>query len=286
MLNIKSYIILFLGLIILAISSCVPPEDEAGENDILLAKVYNKPLYLSDMEGMVPRTATPTDSTLIVNAFTDRWVKENLMIYEAERNIRKDLNIDELVRDYRASLILHDYEKNLAESELDSVITNEELMKYYDDYKSHFQLEGTIRMCKFMKLPSNAPNMKRVSKWWDDNDDEEYLELLTEYSEDNAVVYQLADNVWLTVDELEKNFPSSIISSLKTGEKLEESEGDFKYFVEVLETKSKNSEPPMAYIRERASNFILHNRKVDLVYKKREELFQNAERKGHVKYYN
>lgn len=286
MLNIKSYIILFSGLMILAVSSCVPPEDEMAGNDVLLAKVYNKPLYLSELEDMIPRTATPSDSTLIVNAFTDRWVKENLMIYEAERNIRKDLNIDELVRDYRASLILHDYEKNLAESELDSTITNEELMKYYEDYKSHFQLESTIRMCKFIKLPTNAPNLKKVSKWWDENDDEETIEMLTEYSEDNAIVYQLADSIWLTVEDLEKNFPSSIISSMKEGKKLEESEGDFKYFVEVLEVKSKNSDPPVAYIKERASNFILHNRRVELVYKKREELFQDAERKGHVKYFN
>lgn len=283
--NIKSYIILICGITALTISSCVPPDEEAGANDILLAKVYNKPLYLSELDGMVPRTATPTDSTLIVNAFTDRWVKENLMLYEAERNIRKDLNIDKLVRDYRASLILHDYEKNLAESELDSTITQEELMEYYESYKSHFQLEGTIRRCKFVKVPKNAPSLKKIAKWLDSNDEEDFA-TLSEYCEENALVYQLTDSIWLTRDALERDFPSSVISDMKEGEELDETEGDFRYFVKVLETKSKNSDPPVAYIRDRASNFILHNRKVDLVQKKKEDLFQNAERKGHVKYFN
>lgn len=281
----KNIIILFLGIIILAVSACVPPSQEVIEGDILLAKVYNKPLYLSELDGMIPRTASASDSTLIVNAFTDRWVKENLMLYEAERNMPKDLDIDELVRDYRASLILHNYEKQVSESELDSVITNEELMEYYNNYKSHFQLETSIKRCRFIKLSENAPNLDNVEEWWDSEEEEDWS-TLTEYCKKNAIVYQLEDSIWLTNTELEVDFPKSIISSLKEGTKLEKEKDGYAYFIEVMEIQSKNTDPPVAYIRTHASNFILHNRKVGLIDKKREELFQDAERKGHVKYFN
>ncbi len=279
-------LILFVLLsFILGIPSCVPPDEEGGEGDVLLAKVYNKPLYLSELDGMIPRTATPTDSTLIVNAFVDRWVKENLMLYEAERNVPKDLNIDKLVRDYRASLILNSYEKHIAETLLDSTITDTELQTYYDNYKTHFQLETSLRRCKFMKLPKDADNLKKAEKWWDSDNrnDQKALEV---YCEENATVYQLEDSLWVTEVELEKNFPKSVISSMKEGKSFDITEGDFIYFVDVAEVQSKNSDPPMSYIRTHATNFILHNRKLEIVEQRKEELFQNAERKGHVKYYN
>lgn len=268
----------------LSISACVPPE-EGNEEDILLAKVYNKPLYLSEMEGMIPSSTTPDDSTLIVNAFVDRWIRENLMLYEAERNVPKDLNIDKLVRDYRASLILHNYEKNIAESGLDSLISDEEVMEYYNDYKSHFKTDSNAKRCLFMKLPKDAKNMKKAEKWWD-SDDEKDLAALAEYCKENAVVYQLEDSIWVTNQELEKEFPKSVLSSLKNDKELEKTKGDFRYYIRVLEEQSKNSEPALSYVRTRASNFILHNRRLEIVEKKKEELYQEAERKGHVKYYN
>ncbi|MGK0389452.1 MAG: hypothetical protein ACI94Y_002192 [Maribacter sp.] len=281
---IKHQILFCLAIIILSIAGCIPPSD-SDEEDILLAKVYNKPLYLSEMDGMIPSFNTPDDSTLIVNAFVDRWVRDNLMLYEAERNVPKDLNIDELVRDYRASLIIHNYEKKIAESGLDSIISDDEVMEYYNSYKTHFESDNSAKRCKFMKLPKKAENMKKAEKWWT-SDDEKDLDALANYCKENAVIYQLEDSIWITNEELEKEFPKSVLSSLKKGKNLEKTEGDFKYYIQVLETQSKNSEPPLGYVRNRATNFILHNRKLEIVEKKKEELYQKAERKGHVKYYN
>lgn len=281
---IKHQILFCLGIVILSIAACVPPSENDGE-DVLLAKVYDKPLYLSEMEGMIPSSTTPGDSTLIVNAFTDRWIRENLMLYEAERNVPKDLDIDELVRDYRASLIIHNYEKEIAESELDSVISDEEIMEYYNNYKSHFVSGNTAKRCRFMKLPLKAENLKKAEKWWK-SEDEKDIDALTQYCKENAIVYQLEDSIWVTNKELEKEFPKSVLSSLKKGKELEKTEGDFRYYIKVLETQSENSEPPLSYVRVRATNFILHNRKLEAIEKKKEELYQKAERKGHVKYYN
>ncbi len=73
-------------------------------DDQLLAQVYNKNLYASELADVVPEGTNPTDSSLLVTAFVQRWIRDQLLMYEAERNIPKDLNIDELVRDYRASL--------------------------------------------------------------------------------------------------------------------------------------------------------------------------------------
>ncbi len=277
-------IILFLAASIWIVA-CMPPDEDRSDEDILLAKVYNKPLYLSELEGMIPRSATPTDSSLIVNAYVERWVRENLMLYEAERNVSKDLNIDKLVRDYRASLILHNYEKKIAESSLDSTITENQLLDYYEKYKSHFQLETSIMRCKFMKWDADTPNLDKIEKWWK-SDEKSDLKKLSKSCEESALIYQLEDSIWINKDELVEEFPKDVISSMKEGKEFEQTKDGFKYYVKVMEVQSKNSEPPMSYIRNHAIKFILHNRKLELVERTREELYQKAERKGHVKYFN
>jgi hypothetical protein len=38
--------------------ACQPGSGKKGEEDRLLAKVYNKSLYLSDLEGMIPASSS------------------------------------------------------------------------------------------------------------------------------------------------------------------------------------------------------------------------------------
>ena len=146
--------------------SCTPAEKIPEENDVELAKVFNKKLFLSELEGMVPEGATPEDSIKIINAEVERWARETLLMQEAEKNIPTDLNIDRLVRDYRMSLIRHNYEQFLVETQLDSVISEQELNDYYEKNKEQYQLKSSIIRCFFIKIPKLAPNVDRLRNWW------------------------------------------------------------------------------------------------------------------------
>ncbi len=281
----RKALLFILGGFLLTVGACVPPESEAAADDVLLAKVYNKPLYLSEMDGMIPRWSSKEDSTLMVNAYVERWVRENLMLYEAERNVPGDLNIDALVRDYRASLVLNSYEKQLIETQLDSTVTDDEVLNYYNKYKTHFQLETNIVRCKFMKLPLDAPDEDKVAKWWE-SDTLPGMRLLRDYCEEHAVVYQLEDSTWIEIKDLEEQFPKGALSSIKEGKEFTLEEGDFKYYIRVMEIESDNNDPPLGYIRERALRHILHNRKMTLIDAEREKLYRKAERMGHIKYFH
>ena len=68
---------------------------------------------------MIYDGVSPEDSTLIINAYVERWVREQLLMQKAEENIPKDLNLNKLVNDYRESLILNNYERLLIESLLE-----------------------------------------------------------------------------------------------------------------------------------------------------------------------
>ncbi|MGB1216739.1 MAG: hypothetical protein ACPG5P_02625, partial [Saprospiraceae bacterium] len=124
--------------------------------------------------------------------------------------------------------------------------------------------------------------LDKVQEWWK-SDTFPTLKRLTEYCEEHAIIYQLEDSIWLESDKIIEEFPKGALSSMKEGKEFRLTEGDFQYFIRIMEIQSKNSDPPMGYIRGRAIKHILHNWHLKLIEEKREKLYQKAQRAGHVK---
>ena len=84
------------------------------------------------MEGMIPEGMSSEDSSLIINAFIRNWTRETVLLHEAEQNIPKGLDIDQLVEDYKASLIKHNYENIVVNNLFDSTVTHVQLEEFYE----------------------------------------------------------------------------------------------------------------------------------------------------------
>ncbi len=253
--------------------------ETSEETEGLLATVNNKSLYISDLENMIASDLTPQDSALAVNAYVDRWIKEILMLQEAEINLPKDLNLDQLVRDYRASLILHNYEKILVEEQLDSMITEEELSVYYEKNKEQYQLDNNIVRCIYIKVLRNAPQTSSLKRWWEDEDYESLRTYCAEYAES----YSLDENIWIRVDELAAEFPKSSFNFRDTSKDLTLKNNKYRYFLRILEYKSQKEIAPLNFIKEQATKYILHNRKLKLLEQKKDELYEKGIRRNNVK---
>lgn len=270
----------YIFFVLLVGFSCTPAEKVPVENDVELAKVFNKRLMLSELEGMVPEGASPEDSTKIINAEIERWARETLLMQEAEKNIPQDLNIDGLVRDYRSSLIRHNYEQFLVETQLDSVISQQELNNYYEKNKEQYQLQTPILRCWLVKIPKSAPNQEQLRKWWNRGNTED-LEQMKEYASQNAELYMLEENEWYAQGDVRKQVPQNI--NMNINQNIAIINGDFQYFFKVLEKKSKGQIAPLTFIQEQMKKVILHKRKIKLLDKRKEELYDRETSKKNVK---
>jgi len=243
--------------------------------DKVLATVQNKSLYLSELDGMLPEDTSPEDSVKIINAYVERWIRKSLLMQEAERNIPKDLNIDELVRDYRASLVQHTYEQLLVEQELDSLITKRELNEFYERNKEQYQLDAPIIRCNFIKIPQDAPDLSAIRDTWQANKREDQQKLL-DLCNKNASEYLLADSIWYKVDVIAKELPKGTISSNNIGGRkaFTIQDNDFFYFFRLLELVNRKEIAPLSYIEDQAAKVILHRRKIKLLEEKKEELYE------------
>lgn len=262
------------------LASCTPAEKPLEENDMELAKVFSKKLFLSELEGMVPDGATPEDSTKIINAEVERWTRETLLMQEAEKNIPADLNIDELVRDYRMSLIRYNYEQFLVETQLDSVISEQEIIQYYEKNKEQYQLQSSILRCFLIKMPKSAPNLDQLRSWWRSTNTED-IEKMKDYATQNAAFYMLEENTWYQQSDVRTQLPQG--SNFNPTQDLNQSDEKHFYFLQVFEKKSQNQLAPLGYIEDQIKKVILHKRKMVLLDQRKEELYDRETSKNNVK---
>lgn len=276
--------VLLLGVLI-GLSSCTGEDGKAAAEDQLLAKVHNKALYISDMEGMFPDGTSGKDSTVIIQMFANRWMREALLLHEAEQNIPGDLNIDKLVRDYRASLIRHNYEKILVQELLDSTVTDEQLAEFYERNKQQYQLETPIVRCYFVKVPMPVPEANELRQLW--NNKREDLKPLVDYCSRNAEAYLLNDSMWYKVEDIAREMPKGTVTvdNISAKQDFSQRDDEYQYYFKVFEVKNRKDIAPLSYIKGQARKVILRNRKEKLLEDKIEAMFQRELRRNNIKTY-
>jgi hypothetical protein len=277
------------ALLALFVVSCCFSCGQKGndpQGDRLLAKVYNKELRLSSLEGMFPEGTARDDSVLIINAFVQRWIRETLLLSEAERSLPKDMNVDKLVRDYRASLVKNNYEQVLVEQLLDSTVTQEELKAFYERNKEQYQLETSILRCFFIKLPRKAPNQDSLNRWWAVVNDRT-LPPMERYCKKYAVGFNLREGTWTRIDDIASQLPSGTLTmeNIRSRREFTLSDDDYKYYFRLIELKNSREIAPLGFIEEQARKYILHQRKIKLLEQKREDLYQLALRKKDIQFF-
>lgn len=263
------------------VSGCDDGSEDVG--DPLLARVHSKELRLSELEGMFPQNANAQDSSVIIQAFVNRWVKDAVIQWESERNLPGDLNIDRLVRDYRASLVRSTYEKVLVESKMDTTVTAEELEAYYEQNKSQYQLEKPIVRCYFIKVPYPTPEAEQLRQLWDNgavND----TTALRDYCRRFAEVSLLKEEAWYSLDEVAGQFPEGTLTTENVSSKREftQQDGQYRYYFRLFEIKKRLEIAPLSYVEDQARRVILHTRSRGVLEEAREEIFDRELRRNNV----
>ena len=104
-------------------------------------------LYQSDLQGIVYEGISASDSIARTKAFIDNWIRQQLLLHQAENSMAKsELDFSKQLEDYRNSLIIYKLEKQYINKNLDTVISDDEILKYIENNKSTHELdEETVR---------------------------------------------------------------------------------------------------------------------------------------------
>ncbi len=273
------------AVLLLTVLGCdsPPPEDPA---DPVLARVHQRELRLSEMEGMFPERATAADSSLIMEAFANRWARDAVLLWESERNAPSDLNLDRLVRDYRASLVRSSYEEQLVSTKLDSAISQRELEAFYEATKEQYQLEKPIVRCLFIRVAYPTPQEAELQDLWNNGNPQDTA-ALADYTSKYAEVALLRDSAWYGLDEIAQQLPEGTLTAENVNSKREFSQQDgmHRYYFRLFELKPRMEIAPLSYVENQARRAILHGRKREVLERTREEIFEREARRNNIEFF-
>ena len=256
---------------------------QTNNGDFILARVYNKSLYVKDLEGMFPPGTSAYDSALITNAYTQRWVREAVLLYEAENNLSKDLNIDRLVRDYRSSLVRNNYEQVLLEQLMETQISKEELADFYDKNKIQYQLDNPIVKANVVVVPKIISVRDSLKYLWKNATDVN-LTRLKSICEEYELDHVLDAGKWNEWEKLAIYLPRNIDFEAfsRKGKDFSIQDGEFDIWIKILDSKKPQEIPPIEYVEEQLKRMLLLSRKTRLLEEKKEDMFDIAKRKGQI----
>ncbi|MEM9847723.1 MAG: hypothetical protein AAF847_07525, partial [Bacteroidota bacterium] len=255
----------------------------------LLAEVFDRKLYLSEVQGFIPDNSSKEDSILLVETYVKRWTKQAVMLHQAELAKPKDLDIEALIEDYRSSLIRHYYEENIIANQLDTTVQEEELRAFYERNKAQYELETPIARAYVIKLARSIDKPPNFNQWWDNfEQDTSSFRQLNDFVSTYATASLLEDSTWYSLEYLNSLLPAGSLTedNIRSKRDFTQRDDDFEYLYKSLDVINKTEIAPFSYIADQAKRFILQQRKQELLQQKRDEAYQEEIVKGNVKVYN
>ena len=254
-----------------------------------LVKVNDRILTRNEVESLIPKGTTSADSLLLAESYIKKWVKDELVLKIAQRNLGSDKEtIDKLVDAYRRSLLRYRYQEKLIQEKLSDEIQESDVLTYYDTNKEKFVLDKNLIKGLFLKVPADAPNLSEVKTWYKSGNVAS-LEKIEKYSIQNAAIYEYFFDKWVDFDEIRNNIPNHITnpeSFLRTNKTLEVTDSSYCYLLNIRQVLLKGQVEPFEYAEPRIREILINKRKLDFIKEFEEELYNDALDGGDVIFYS
>lgn len=251
-------LLVLICVVIVWLASCKP---DASQNGVL-ARVGGNVLLAEDIK-FIEASGNAGDSLEYVKLYVDRWIKKQLMLQKAELNLSDDQkNIEKMVSDYRASLLIYKYQQEMLHQKMDTAVKNNEMMKYYEMYKSDFILDSAIVKARVVKAPLGFNQLNGLRKMIK-HDDLEQIAQLENLCFQNKIFYHLTSE-WLTLSSLNSIYPGKG-DFFRYAPYHEKTDSAFVYLLYVSSFKLANDTVPFEFTTEKIKELILRKRKVKFI---------------------
>jgi len=278
---------LLLGIVVfLLVNAC---NLQPKENPEALARVGDEYLALSTLADLGLENAGPEDSSRIVNAYINNWIRKQTFLQHAKENLSAEqlTDIDEKVNDYQLSLMTHLFENEMVLQTLDTLVSEQEIVAYYESHQDDFTVNKPI--FKFLSLKKDAPfeSINEIDDWIDEYVNEGNDVQLKEYCAYNAVSCFLDVNTWHTTDtfyETIEQQESNSNVSLRLNRLFQVETEEYNYLYKLIESKVSGTYP-VEFVAEDIRRILLRSREQELIETLRNKIFERAKQNNEIEVY-
>ncbi len=244
-----------------------------------MVQAGNAVLYKSDLNKVMPRGISGTDSASFVEQYVNSWVLKQLMLKKAEEQLPKeDKDVSALLEDYRTQLLLFRYETRYVEERLDTLVTEEERREYYSVHKESFATNNGVVRGRVVKMHNSSPNLQ-VIRALSGKNDAASVDRLDELAYNTAYKYDNYGNNWIDMSIVARDMDmdlSVLVEKIRKSGVVEQKDTSYSNFLQVIEYVLPGGFSPYEYNREKIGNIILSKRKQELVTVLHKEIYNDA----------
>ncbi len=268
----------------LTLTSCMP---ESISNKEVWVEVNGKTLTKAEVLANLPKDFNPNDSAAIVDDYANKWIKKQLLINKAEKNIGKNSEIDKLVKRYKEQLLIENYVRLLVEHKADINPTTEQINEFYEKNKEQYLLSENILKGIFIVLPLDAPNKNDLKDLLKTEEIDKTL--IEAYCLQNAAKVDFFTEKWIPFRLLKKLLPETNKTELELitrNQYYETADSIFNYIIKIDEYKLEGDIAPLNFIQKEIESYILNNNKIEYIKQMKEDIYNEAIRKETIQFTN
>lgn len=275
---------MLIGALILAAVSCkmvgqiqeTATELFRGE---VVAKVGDHKLFRSQLDSYIPAGVSASDSAALAHQYINAWAEDLLLLDMAEEQLSEaDKDVSAELERYRQTLLKYRYEQLYVDQRLDTLITDEEIARYYNENPGRFKLDRPVVKARYMIIPADTRSLKALRKRMSSDDDAE-LAMLDSLARPVALKYVDASDNWMDIITLAQELGTdyrSLLGALKHQEaELPDDAGNLRiaYIVEMV---PEGKTAPLEYCTQRVRDLILSARKHQVEVELEQNLLDDA----------
>lgn len=259
--------------------SCSCSFFEAISKGDKVAQIGNAVLYKSDIDKVLPKGASASDSTVFADQYINSWALKQLLLGKAQEQLPKaDKDVTALLEDYRTQLLVFRYETKYVEERLDTLVTEEERKDYYAEHKESFITSGGVVRGRFVKMHNSSPNLQKIRSLSGKNDSGS-VEKIEEVAYNSAHRYDNYGNNWVDMPIVARDMEmdlESLVDKIQKKGIVEHRDTAYSNFLQVVEFVLPGEISPYEYNREKIGNIILSKRKQELLAILHKEILNDA----------
>ena len=245
-----------------------------------VARVGDDFLFRSDLQNLVPNGTSKEDSIAIVKSFIDRWATQKLLFEAAELNLTNEKvdELNQLIKQYKVDLFTNAYLEELIIRKVDTIVSNNEINKYYEANKQFFKNPNELVKLRYINLVKENPKFDKIRAKFNSftpKDKNELAEMAIQFKS-----YAFNDSIWVDINQVYEKLPF-----INTDNKNKYVSGGMSYqfpdsttvwIVKIKQVLPKDSPTPLQFLRPTIKQVIINKRKVELLQTIENEITNDA----------
>ena len=252
-------------------------------DDKVVARVGKHKLYESEVNAYNPSGVSIADSTNLALQYINTWATDIIFSDMAQSQLSKtERDITAELEAYKRELLRFRYEQRFIGDRLDTLVTEDQMLDFYEKHKNLFTLDRPILKVRFVDILKNMDKKDQIIRLMSSNkpkDMDEVEGLANKY----AIKYFDKSYEWMDAAVLAREFGTDygqMLAKMNQSYIRMESEDAADIKVAYVREIRRSGVAPFDFCTDRIREYILSGRKHDLLVALEQSLLKGASDDG------